>query len=994
MPLFTPSLPRFSAYLLFCLLATLCSAQASTIRGVAARVAAEPRVASAQAIRPFTRIPLDARTGQLLPAASMFATNDRVLEDFLLSSPRTLELIVPTRQGDVLLQLVASDRLTDEFQVILASTGRPIEALTGLHYVGIVNNDPNTLAAISIFPDQVMGIVNDGHGDHVLGPMEGRDAHIYYAAVDLPPQPFVCDTPEGLAPNEEDGIQENGGDRSLKCVRFYWEVNYDVFVAKGSVVNTVNYITALFNQSAALYTNDGISVVLNQVFVWDVPSPYIGTTQLEQLTYFQNTRNSFNGDLAHLVGLTGGGGRAASLAGLCNIDNDNSMCYSNISTTFLNVPTYSSSVFVVTHEQGHLLGSNHTHACVWNGNNTQIDGCGPTAGYPEGGACATGPIPPSGGTIMSYCHLNAVGINFNNGFGPQPLAVITNSVAVAPCLINCTAVACGTVFGSNASNITNTTALLNWMPANSAVSFDLQWKPVGAPTWNTVPAIAGTSYPLSGLSAWTNYTFQVKTNCSGGASAYAPAAGFTTAGNNLSDGLIACYPFNNSPSDASGNGHNGTLDGPVPTADRYGVPNAAYAFDGVNDRIAITDLNTWAISNEISISFWVKAVESKGNLIVWAWPDIASDRFLVSPHYFHTGSNDFAWTFGTYDGTGKCYYTGYPLYGEWEHYVVTSSAVSNTMKIYKNGSLFDNEQHAGSLTDLNRTLYIGGYFLANFQLRGSLDDLTFHRRELTAGEVTQLYTSGTPCSPRITVAPKVFLDGPYVEANLLMNDALRGASLIPGLEPYTALSYTMVAGGTGTAITNGVTARTGNNAIADWVVVELRQPSSPHTVLATRTALVQRDGDVVGMDGSSPVAFDAGTGNYAIAIRHRNHLGVMTSGGVALAQLPTTVDFTDPGTSTYGVNARRQVGAKMTMWCGEVMADGTVRYVGAGNDRDPILAAIGGSTPTAVVNNTYSPMDVNMDGSIRYVGANNDRDPILQTVGGSVPTATRVQQLP
>ena len=134
-----------------------------------------------------------------------------------------------------------------------------------------------------------------------------------------------------------------------------------------------------------------------------------------------------------------------------------------------------------------------------------------------------------------------------------------------------------------------TTALLNWMPANSAVSYDLQWKQVGAPTWNTVLAIAGTSYPLSGLTAWTNYTFQVKTNCSGGASVYAPAAGFTTAGNSLSDGLVACYPFNNSPNDASGNGHNGTLDGPLPTADRYGVPNAAYAFDGVDDRIAITD---------------------------------------------------------------------------------------------------------------------------------------------------------------------------------------------------------------------------------------------------------------------------------------------------------------------------------------------------------------------------------------------------------------------
>jgi large repetitive protein len=46
---------------------------------------------------------------------------------------------------------------------------------------------------------------------------------------------------------------------------------------------------------------------------------------------------------------------------------------------------------------------------------------------------------PTSGTIMSYCHLvSGVGINFNNGFGPQPAALILNNVNNASCLAACT----------------------------------------------------------------------------------------------------------------------------------------------------------------------------------------------------------------------------------------------------------------------------------------------------------------------------------------------------------------------------------------------------------------------------------------------------------------------------------------------------------------------------------------------------------------------------
>jgi hypothetical protein len=174
------------------------------------------------------------------------------------------------------------------------------------------------------------------------------------------------------------------------------------------------------------------NLVVNEMFVWDTTDPFTGPSTSNYLDQFQAYLNgNFNGDLAHLVGYGGGGG-VAYLDVLCSPFYG--IGYSGINSTYSNVPTYSWTVEVLTHEIGHNLGSPHTHACAWNGNNTAIDGCGPAAGYSEG---CNGPLPVSG-TIMSYCHLiGGVGINFNNGFGPQPGDLIRNRVYNSSCLTTC-----------------------------------------------------------------------------------------------------------------------------------------------------------------------------------------------------------------------------------------------------------------------------------------------------------------------------------------------------------------------------------------------------------------------------------------------------------------------------------------------------------------------------------------------------------------------------
>jgi hypothetical protein len=212
------------------------------------------------------------------------------------------------------------------------------------------------------------------------------------------------------------------------------------------------------------------------------------------------------------------------------------------------------------------------------------------------------------------------------------------------------------------------------------------------------------------------------------------------------------------------------------------------------------------------------------------------------------------------------------------------------------------------------------------------------------------------------------------------------------IEPYTAAGYAHVEGGNETT-SPGVLAVVGPDAIVDWIVVELREPASPYMVVSTRTGLLQRDGDIVDVDGFSPLAFKARATNYRVAVLHRNHLPVITAAPVLLSPVPVDVDLTDGSIPLYGVEPTRTEGAVQLLWSGDVNADGSILYTGAFNDRDPILLSIGGIIPTNTING-YLPEDVNMDGTVKYTGTKNDRDPILFNIGGIIPTTVRNAQMP
>ncbi len=186
---------------------------------------------------------------------------------------------------------------------------------------------------------------------------------------------------------------------------------------------------------------------------------------------------------------------------------------------------------------------------------------------------------------------------------------------------------------------------------------------------------------------------------------------------------------------------------------------------------------------------------------------------------------------------------------------------------------------------------------------------------------------GSSLQGGILVDVSVFLEGPYAGSGT-MDDDLRAGGDIPTTEPFTGLAnFTHVNDGGGETVMPAVLAVTGNNAIVDWVFLEVRDATTLTTVISTRSGLLQADGDVVDVDGTSPVEFtNLQPGSYYVVVNHRNHLEIMTPGALPLSRTPYPHDFTTG--AAYGNlsgNVQKNLGGgEFGMYEGDVNNDGVI----------------------------------------------------------------------
>jgi len=228
--------------------------------------------------------------------------------------------------------------------------------------------------------------------------------------------------------------------------------------------------------------------------------------------------------------------------------------------------------------------------------------------------------------------------------------------------------------------------------------------------------------------------------------------------------------------------------------------------------------------------------------------------------------------------------------------------------------------------------------------------------QLTASGLTSFSTfTGTRGAADVSLT--AYLEGPYNTGTGYMNTILKTNNLIPLTQPYNTPPFNYA----GTESIGTIPAD-----VVDWVLIELRQASSPAnatsaTIIKKRAAFMKKDGTIVETDGISPVRFYNAAINISLnlypVVRQRNHISIMAANAVTMTSGIYTYDFsTGIGQAYGGAVGYKQIGispARYGMVTGDINQDGSV-YT---SDYD-IWAPLAGTA------NVYNHADLNMDGNV------------------------------
>ncbi|MHB9008116.1 MAG: LamG domain-containing protein [Limisphaerales bacterium] len=198
----------------------------------------------------------------------------------------------------------------------------------------------------------------------------------------------------------------------------------------------------------------------------------------------------------------------------------------------------------------------------------------------------------------------------------------------------------------------------------------------------------------------------------------------------LMNGLVAYYPFNGSAHDESWNHNDGIVSNALLAADRFGVANSAYSFDGKSSYIKFPSIPALKIRTNLTVALWIKRLNSSAAVLVKG--NNLENAYSISLDM--DGSVSFS-----HQDFRVVNHTSFSPAGTWFYAVWTVSAQS--AKLYVNGALVDEGAGEEFYTG-DGELFLGafndppvGWFYS-----GSLDEIRIYNRVLSADEALRLYS--------------------------------------------------------------------------------------------------------------------------------------------------------------------------------------------------------------------------------------------------------------
>jgi hypothetical protein len=180
--------------------------------------------------------------------------------------------------------------------------------------------------------------------------------------------------------------------------------------------------------------------------------------------------------------------------------------------------------------------------------------------------------------------------------------------------------------------------------------------------------------------------------------------------------------------------------GASPTDDRFGNPNSAYSFDGVDDYLSASNDPVLTLGFGATISLWVKL------------NDVSANQKLIGKLTTPPLSTDGGYLIGVENGQvmvetwvlGSVYYSLTAVSisaNQWTHIAVTFQS-TNYVTLHIDGQAIDSVQVSDALEANTNDLIIGAapWDPSFFKTNGVIDDIRLYNRKVNNAELNAIYS--------------------------------------------------------------------------------------------------------------------------------------------------------------------------------------------------------------------------------------------------------------